>query len=317
VQAHATVTFIGLKQGLFTAQGPDCCGRLFYDDLEVPPSLLQRIPPAALRMSLDEQRALLAPRRRASHKGDFGHVLVVGGAPGMSGAVRLAGEAAARCGAGLVTLATSPAHAPLVNMGRPELMVHGIPDGAALRPLLERATVVAAGPGLGQSHWGRSLLAALLESRLPLVLDADALNLLARECLQRDNWVLTPHPGEAARLLGESGGAAIQADRFQAARRLQEKYGGVVVLKGNGTLVCAAGEPLALCDGGNPGMAAGGVGDVLTGVIAACLAQGLAPGAAARLGVCLHAAAGDCAAAAGQRGLMAGDLMAQLQHLAG
>ncbi len=317
VRAHATVTFIGLKQGLFTAQGPDCRGRLFFDDLEVPASVLERIPPAALRMDLEAQLASLPPRRHASHKGDFGHVLVVGGAPGMSGAVRLAGEAAARCGAGLVTLATSPAHASLVNMGRPELMVHGIPDGAALRPLLERATVVAVGPGLGQSHWGRSLLAAVLESRLLLVLDADALNLLARESLQREDWVLTPHPGEAARLLGEPGGAAIQADRFQAVRRLQEKYSGVVVLKGNGSLVCAAGEPLALCDAGNPGMAAGGMGDVLTGVIAACLAQGLAPAAAARLGVCLHAVAGDRAAAAGQRGLMAGDLMTQLQHLAG
>ncbi|HHH36656.1 MAG TPA: NAD(P)H-hydrate dehydratase [Gammaproteobacteria bacterium] len=317
VRAQATVTFIGLKQGLFTAEGPDCSGRLFYEDLDVPPEIFRRFPPSARRITLETEIGLLAPRPRASHKGHYGHVLVVGGAPGMSGAARLAGEAAARCGAGLVTLATAPDHAAFLNLGRPELMVRGVADARDLRRLLAQATVVAVGPGLGLSPWARGLLDAVLESPLPVVVDADALNLLAGEPARREDWILTPHPGEAARLLGEAGAAAVQADRFLAARRMQERYGGIVVLKGNGTLVCEAGQAPALCDAGNPGMAAGGMGDVLTGVIAACLAQGLAPGDAARLGVCLHAHAGDRAAASGQRGLMAGDLMPWLQRLAG
>ncbi len=315
VRAQATVTFIGLKQGLFTAQGPDHCGRLHYASLQVPDGIFARLSPAAVRLDYRAMRRLLPPRRQASHKGDYGHVLVVGGAPGMSGAPRLAAEAAARCGAGLVSVATAPGHASVLNLTRPELMVHGVAGARDLRPLLERATVVAVGPGLGRTSWARALLDAVLESGLPLVADADALNLLALEPASRENWVLTPHPGEAARLLDEKRAVAIQADRFAAVQALQARYGGVIVLKGNGSLVCEAGHPLALCDAGNPGMATGGMGDVLTGVIAALIAQGLGAGDAARLGVCLHACAGDRAAQAGMRGLLAGDLLPRLQSL--
>ena len=313
VHADVCVTFIGLKLGLFTGEGPDCCGEVRFDDLEVPPETYQRLEPAAARLVAPAPGEALPPRRPCAHKGDFGHVLVVGGDHGMSGAARLAGEAALRCGAGLVSLATRVAHTAAVSAARPELMCHGVTDAVSLKPLLRRATVLAIGPGLGQDAWGRGLLGAALASRLPLVVDADALNLLAAEPLRRTRWVLTPHPGEAARLLGIST-AEVQADRPAAARALHREYGGVVVLKGAGSLIADDGG-LALCDAGNPGMASGGMGDVLTGVIAALLAQGLGPGEAARCGVCLHATAADRAAGAGQRGLLASDLFPCLREL--
>jgi len=257
----------------------------------------------------------LTLRSRTAHKGDFGHLLVIGGAPGFSGAVRMAAEAAARSGAGLVSVATSPEHASQLNMLRPELMCHGVVGPEQLIPLLKRVGVVAIGPGLGTSDWSLRLLGCVLDTELPLVLDADALNLLAYDPLLRDNWILTPHPGEAARLLGCTT-ADIQADRFQSARKLQIKYGGVAVLKGAGTLIQAGSKrATSICTDGNPGMATGGMGDVLTGVIASLLAQGHSPELAANMGVCIHASAADMAAKSGERGLLAGDLMPLIREL--
>lgn len=232
----------------------------------------------------------------------------------MSGAVRLAAEAAARVGAGLVSIATRSAHAVLISAQRPELLCYGVENANELRPLLNAASVIVVGPGLGQSPWARELFSAVLETDLPCVVDADALNLLAAEPVARDAWVLTPHPGEAARLLACSG-AEVQADRFNAVREVRRRYGGVGVLKGAGTLVVAGDEPVSICAGGNPGMASAGMGDVLSGVIAGLIAQGLSPRDAARLGVWLHAEAGDLAAQAGQRGLLASDLMPHLHAL--
>jgi NAD(P)H-hydrate epimerase len=238
----------------------------------------------------------------------------------MSGAVRLAGEAALRTGAGLVTVATHPDHAALLNLTRPELMVSPVDDPESLAPLIERATVIAIGPGLGHGPWGRRLWERARLSGKPMVVDADALNLLAESPSVNPDWVLTPHPGEAGRLLGCTT-AAIGQDRFRAALAIQGRYGGVVILKGAGTLIQGPDQrPPAVCTAGNPGMATAGVGDVLTGVIAALLAQGpnlgLATLEAAEAGVCLHAAAGDQAAQAGERGLIAGDLLAVLRPLA-
>ena len=258
----------------------------------------------------------LQPRRsRSSHKGHYGHVLVVGGDYGMAGAARLAGEAAARAGSGLVSVATRTVHAAVIAMARPELMCHGVDRASDLRPLLQRASVVAIGPGLGQSAWGVDLLGAVLQTRLPLVVDADALNLLAQEPAMRDHWILTPHPAEAARLSGVTT-EQVQADRPHAVQVLQQRYGGVCVLKGAGSLVCTSGS-IAICDAGNPGMASGGMGDVLTGVIVGLLAQGLSLSDAAGAGVYIHARAGDRAAAqgGGERGLLAGDLMSHIRPL--
>ncbi|MBN7795559.1 NAD(P)H-hydrate dehydratase [Parahaliea mediterranea] len=317
VRAATTVTFIAAKRGLYTGDGQDCAGAVSLATLSVPAAVYAVEPPDCRRLSLDAMLAALPPRPANAHKGLYGRVLVAGGDLGMGGAIALAAEAALRCGAGLVSAATRAEHVPAILARSPEVMARGVASGQELASLLDGADVVALGPGLGQSPWSEQLFQAACEHRVPLVLDADALNLLGRRVggvvPPRGNWILTPHPGEAARLLGCSTGE-VQADRFAAARELQQRLGGVVVLKGNGTLVCD-GEQVLLGDYGNPGMASGGMGDVLTGVIAALLAQGLAPVEAAALGVCLHGAAADRAAGAGQRGLLASDLAPHMREL--
>lgn len=312
VEADATVTFIGLKQGLFTGEGPACCGQVWYADLAVPEAVPAGGEPSAHLCS--RYQNLLLPRRRTAHKGHFGHVLVVGGDAGFTGAARMAAEAAARVGAGLTSVATRSVHASQLNATRPEIMSHGVETSTDLTPLLERATVVAIGPGLGQSAWAKNLLQAVWNSSLPLVVDADALNLLAQSPTSRGNWVLTPHPGEAARLLGCTS-LEVQGDRFTALAALAQRYGGVCVLKGAGTLVGAVGQLPWVCALGNPGMASGGMGDVLTGILAGLIAQGLKHLEAAHMGVSLHAAAADAAAAEGERGLLASDLLPWLHRL--
>lgn len=315
IQATVTVTYIGLKQGLFTGYGADYCGKIIFADLGAPDEIYSATPAAAHRIDYASQISLLSPRKRTSHKGSFGHVLVLGGDYGYSGAVRMAAEAAARSGAGLTSVATRNGHAWVISLAVPELMVRGIEQPTELDPMLARASVVVAGPGLGQGDWGQKMFTRILDSSVPLVLDADALNLLAREPARSDRWILTPHPGEAARLLGIDT-AAVQADRFLAAGLLHARYGGVIVLKGSGTIIYGdTGLPM-VCTDGNPGMASGGMGDVLSGVIAGLLAQGIAPLQAAALGVAIHAAAGDSAAAAGgERGLLATDLLPWIRRL--
>ncbi len=319
VRADLSISFIGRKLGLHTGQGPDYAGATLFDALDVPAEVYARVP-AAARMLQGEAlcATLLPPRRRCAHKGDFGHVLVVGGDLGMGGAPAMAAQAAARVGAGLVSCATRAEHLPGIVARCPEVMARPVSDGRGLDALLARASVVVVGPGLGQGAWGEQLWQRVSATNLPLVVDADALNLLANGVggvsSPRDSWVLTPHPGEAARLLGCST-AEVQSDRLAAVHALQGRYGGAVVLKGAGTLV-SAGAGAGLCTAGNPGMGSGGMGDVLSGVLGGLLAQGLAPAAAAELGVCLHALAGDRAAAAdGERGLLATDLIPQLRSL--
>ncbi len=320
VQAAQTVTFIGLKQGLLTGEAVQLCGRLHFSDLSVPRTIYTQQPPAARRLDHARLKVLLPPRPRHAHKGDAGHVLVIGGDYGMAGAARLAGEAALRAGAGLVSIATREAHAAALSGARPELMAHGVEQAAGLEQLAARATVIAIGPGLGQTDWGRSLLDYVLACGKPLVIDADALNLMAsgqvpEVMLRGAERILTPHPGEAARLLGEDC-ARVQADRFAAVAALREKYGSVCLLKGAGSLV-ATEEGIGVCDAGNPGMASGGMGDVLTGILAALLAQGLDCAQAAQLGVCLHGEAADLAVRGiGERGLIATDLMPAIRRLA-
>ena len=189
VQADCTITFIGLKQGLLTGEAADYCGHIVFDDLKLAPAVYERIEPAATRMAFTQQLSLLTPRKRSSHKGDFGHVLIVGGNFGMSGAVRLAGEAALRSGAGLVSIATRQDHAAMISSSRPELMCHGIETGEALKDLSSRASVIAIGPGLGQDEWAQELLAMAVARNLPLIVDADALNLLAQIEMQRQRWI--------------------------------------------------------------------------------------------------------------------------------
>lgn len=306
VVAQMTVSFIASKAGLYTGEGPQNCGVLRLQGLQVPVAAYAGISPMA---GLLDERVLsdgLPRRSRAAHKGDHGHVLVIGGDHGMMGAAVLAARAALRSGAGWVTVASRQAHAAAMTAAQPELMCRGIEDTRDVVPLMERADVIALGPGLGQTNWGRALFAQAVSAKKHLVVDADGLNWLAQNPLQREDWVLTPHPGEAARLLGWST-REVQADRYAAAHELRRRYGGVVVLKGAGTVI--TGDTPSVCPYGNPGMAVGGSGDVLTGVIAALLAQGLSPAAAAQAGVVAHARAGDVAAKHGERGLLPSDLL--------
>lgn len=315
IRAQLTVSFIAGKRGLHTGDAREHTGDVHIAGLDLPAELLQSLPPAALLLRPEHLPEGLRKRHANAHKGDNGHVLCVGGEHGMGGAVRLCAEAALRTGAGLASVATRTDGVSALLMARPEAMTHAVEDVDALRPLIERADVLAVGPGLGQGEWGQSLLEACLDSGKPSVLDADALNLLAMQPRSLASSVLTPHPGEAGRLLLRTTDE-IQQDRFEAIQRLCKRFDAVVVLKGAGTLVCAPGHAPFVIGAGNPGMAAGGMGDVLTGVIAALSAQGMGLLPAAAYGALLHAAAGDAAAKVdGERGLLPSDLFPALRRL--
>lgn len=320
VKAVLTVTFIGTKRGLLTGRGPALCGKVILADLAVPTDILQAQPASAEHLELVTLLNHLAPRQADAHKGDFGHVMVIGGDTGFGGAALMAAEAAARTGAGLVSIATRPEHVPAILARRPEVMACGVVSGQELEPWLARPTVLVVGPGLGQSPWSEQMLQQAIKSGLPLVLDADALNIIAAGRVvpaetQRDNWLLTPHPGEAARLLNMST-VDIQEDRFAAVSALQQRYGGAVILKGAGSLVATSTDKTGVVTAGNPGMATGGMGDVLSGILGGLIAQGLSVKDAARLGACLHATAADLAAdEVGQRSLLATDLIPYLCQL--
>ncbi len=315
VRATATVSFVAHKRGLFTGDALDHCGDYVLDTLGLPDSLYLAEAADARLLDLREHDGVLAARPRNSHKGSFGHALAIGGDYGMAGAIRLSSEAALRVGAGLVSVATRTEHLPSLHAGRPELIAYGVSGPQELAPRLQQATVLIVGPGLGTGAWGHALWHVALDSGKALVLDADGLNLLARNLRKLTMpAVLTPHPGEAARLLGVSV-AEIAQDRFAAARSLAARYKTCVVLKGAGSLVASPDGELRICRAGNPGMASAGMGDVLSGVIGGLMAQGLTPWVAAQVGVALHAQAGDSAAKLGERGLIATDLFAPLRSL--
>jgi hydroxyethylthiazole kinase-like uncharacterized protein yjeF len=312
VRAAATITFIALKQGLYLGDALDCTGELHLDALGTTSTLQPNLRRLTDRVLGD----VLPPRPRHSHKTRFGRVIIVGGGQGMPGAVRLAGEAALRVGAGLVTVASLPEHLAVVG-ARPELMFHALHGAADVAAAMESADVIVVGPGLGRSDWARSVLDAVMAARQPqqgLVVDADALNLIAAgSSMQRcTDGVLTPHPGEAARLLGIST-QEIQQDRMASLARLRDQRGGTIVLKGATTLVGHAGEVPWLCECGNPGMAVPGMGDVLTGAIAGLLAQCGRSFDAAAAAVYVHARAGDRCAQHGIRGIMALEVAQELR----
>ncbi len=316
VKATICLSFIGLNKGLFMGEGPNYTGTVCYDSLNVPSAIFKEFTPVARRVSLENDASLLAPRERTGHKGLYGHLLIIGGDHGMPGAARVAAEAGARVGAGLISIATREVHSPILNQARPELMCYGVEEADDLAPLIQRANSLTVGPGLGQGDWGKALFQKAIDSGLPMVVDADALNLLSQNPQKHDNWILTPHPGEAARLL-DCSSADIQSDRFAAAQELQKRYGGIAVLKGSGTLIHNGEAPTRLSTWGNPGMGSGGMGDVLAGVIGGLLAQGFPLMDAACVGVTLHGMAGDKAAAQdGERGMLAMDLVPHLRHLA-
>jgi len=269
-------------------------------------------------LALNSVQSWLTPRAHDANKGVFGRVLVIGGDYGMPGAVHIAAEGALRVGAGLVTVATRPEHIISTVSARPELLCFGLDSPIDnLDGLIANATVIVLGPGLGQSSWSKEIFNKVVQSLRPLIIDADGLNWLARKTVHalHEHWVLTPHPGEAARLLNMTV-EQIQADRVQAVQLLQQQYGGVVVLKGAGTLLATNRQPVQQCLAGNPGMASAGMGDLLSGMIAGLAAQGLDLWQAAQAGVMLHAEAGDrVAIRRGQRGMLASDLLDELPVL--
>jgi len=319
VRATVTATFGHPKVGQLLYPGVEHTGLLAVVDIGIPAEALAAVAPRVTLLENHEVGALLPPRRRDAHKGDFGHVLVVAGSRGKTGAALLAAGGAARAGAGLTTLAVPATLQPVLEAQVREAMTAALPDtsdGAALDALLAGRAAVVCGPGLGQAAETRALVAHVIRrSAAPLVLDADGLNAVAGTGLLRARagpTVVTPHPGEMARLLGADT-ARVQADRLGAARAFACAERVVVVLKGARTIVAAPDGAGAICPAGNPGMASGGTGDVLAGVIGGLMAQGLAPYAAASLGVFAHGASGDAVAARqGEVGLLAGDLLAEL-----
>jgi ADP-dependent NAD(P)H-hydrate dehydratase / NAD(P)H-hydrate epimerase len=316
VRADVTLSFIAGKPGLYTGRGRAVSGEVMLDTLGLAEHVFDDLEPAARIARPDALSLWLKPRDRNAHKGAFGSVLCIGGDHGFGGAIALCVEAAHRSGAGLVSAATRAEHVAAMLTRRPECMVRAVGSATELKPLLDKASVIAIGPGLGGDEWGETLLEAALAQGLPMVIDADALNLLSKSLETLKNAVFTPHPGEAARLLASSV-AEIERDRIASARKLSERYGCVVVWKGAGTIVVAPEQIPVVIDAGNPGMATGGMGDVLTGVIASVIAQGGSCFDAAVCGALLHAAAGDAAARdGGERGLLASDLFLHLRRLA-
>ncbi len=272
-------------------------------------------------LSFDTVRNFLKPREKDAHKGSFGRVAVLGGDYGMPGAVKIAGEGALRVGAGLVHVITQPEHVVAVVSTRPELLCSGMQKVTSIevKQALSSVDVIALGPGLGQSSWSEALYEMSIdyacERDIPLLIDADGLNWLVKKQSAwqvRDKCVFTPHPGEVARMLGIST-ADVQVNRIGAAKAIVERFGGIVVLKGAETLIATKDEDLQKCNEGNPAMASAGMGDLLTGIIAGLMAQGLTPWQAAQLGVVLHARAGDEAQEARQSyALLASDVLDEL-----
>lgn len=310
VHAATTLTFIGLKPGLFTGEGVSYCGDVVRHPIGVPDSLMARV---SAKATLVTSTPALTKRKKNCHKGDFGQVLVLGGNQGMPGAPVLSALAASRVGAGLSMVGVHETQLPLLHHWQPDLLCFAV-DLSSLSELLKRTSVVVIGPGLGQDEWAKGLLSIVLSAHLPTVIDADALNLLSIHPVACGNAILTPHPKEASRLL-DCEVLDIQADRFQAISALKEKYQGYWLLKGAGTLFETQ-TGLAVCGAGNPGMASAGMGDVLAGCIAGLLAQGLETLEALEKGVLFHAMAGDLLAKSrGEIGLMATDLLNELPRV--
>jgi NAD(P)H-hydrate epimerase len=309
VKAEITVSFIGLKQGLFTGDAVDYCGEILFDDLSVPTEIFTQVNHSAKRLT----HKPLAARLKNTHKGNYGHLLIIGGDVGFSGAVRLAAEAGLRSGSGLVSIATHPAHADLLNSGRFELMCRGITEAKELQNFSATVSVIVLGTGLGQAQWGQSLFNVAINSALPMIIDADGLNFLAQSPNYAENRILTPHPKEAARLL-KSTTKEIIDNRFAAVKEIQAQYGGICLLKGAGTLI-TDGDESFINTTGNPGMATAGMGDVLAGIIGGLVAQKMSLIEATTQGTYIHGLAADFAAKQGERGLLSSDLMPFIRKL--
>jgi len=359
MKADATITMIAYKQGLFTGHGPVVSGEISLAQLSLPQPVRETELVSSTLESWKELQRLerFQARPLDCHKGHFGHVMIVGGDLGCGGAISLAAGAALKSGAGLVSVATRKENVAAVLARYPEAMVHGVSSGQDLQNLLDRANAIVIGPGLGQSYWGEQLLQQVMAVHTPVLLDADALNILAKGRIKHNLAerisVITPHPGEAERLLGLGinseqldGDSGIQLNRFDVVKDLAKLYSSSVVLKGVGSVICTLDESdspgiesskpaqdlYSICSDGNPGMATGGMGDVLSGIAGSLMAQSLNKKTAGNKfaneitftpalhelvtsAVCLHSAAADLAAKEGQAGLLATDVIESIRFL--
>ena len=325
VYADITATFVAQKRGCFTSVGKKFSGEIIYSDLEIPKNLFSKITSTSYVVDYEDSISKVVYREQDAHKGHFGNVVIVGGDRGLGGAGLLSSRAAVYSGAGLTSLVTRPEHVSASLVSCPEVMVKGVDSGQDLEEHLVKPDVIAIGPGLGQSAWSEQMIQRVFweaEKRdVSVIMDADALNLLTKLKLSSNlpkRLILTPHPGEAARLLNTSV-AVIESNRFSAAAKIQKKFNATVVLKGSGTVIChksGGTQKWGICDSGNPGMATGGMGDVLTGIIAGLLAQGLTLKEAAEAGVDLHAKGADQASLEfGEAGLTSSDVINELKYL--
>ncbi|TPV54547.1 NAD(P)H-hydrate dehydratase [Aestuariibacter sp. GS-14] len=315
IEADVTVTFVGIKPGLTTGAGKQSCGTLVFDDLGIGKQFVELARSSGSLLNIEQFKGL-APRDVHSHKGTYGRLLCIGGNRGTAGAIRLAGEAALRSGAGLVKVFCHEGSTVQVSAGRPELMV----TCDDLHEALNWASCVVIGPGLGQDDWALGAFELAMKHcqthPKPMVIDADALNLLSKHAMSYSitDCILTPHAGEAARLLNMSVDE-VEADRFNSVKQCAQRFHATCVLKGAGTIIDNETKTW-VCQHGNPGMATAGMGDVLSGILGALLAQGLSKDIATKYGVSLHAKAGDeVARLYGQRGMLASDLFEAVRAL--
>lgn len=314
IKAQHTVSLIGLKQGLVTGQARCYVGTLHYAGLGIEEVFAEHNAPSLVSIDGKLRHRLLPPRQACTHKGQNGKALIVGGNEGMGGALILCASACARTGAGLSAAMTHPDNVTSMLTTTPEVMSTSWSKQHLFEERIGWCDAIALGPGLGRDAQAQTIMQRLSSLTIPKVWDADALYFLSLKPNYDPLRIITPHPVEAARLLG-CDVAEVEKNRFVAIRALQKRYGGVVVLKGAGTLVFD-GKETAVCLQGNPGMASGGMGDVLTGIIVALLAQNIRLADAAKLGVWLHSSAADLNAKAhGQRGLLASDLLPHLREL--
>jgi len=330
VKADLTVTFGYPKIGLYVGDAINQVGHIEVVDIGIPHEFIEELNPHTQLLTQEFIPSLIPPRPASSHKGTFGHTGIVAGSPGKAGAPALAALGALRVGTGLVTVATPQTVMPIVEskllevmtLALPETREHlvGIEAGPDLLHFSQDKSALAFGPGIGISSSTTDLLSELLpQLEAPCVLDADALNNLTSHLAVFPNMkqlpVLTPHPGEMARLLSNTSSKSINKDRIGTARSFASTHRVILVLKGANTVIANPQGHIAICPTGNPGMASAGMGDVLTGMIAGLLAQGLTAWDAARAGVYLHGLAGDIAASTiGEPGLIASDLIAAIPH---
>jgi len=317
VSADITTTYVGKKLGLYLNSGPNYTGIIHFSDLNIDEHFYSDSHPQIQIVSDTDMNKILIRRNQTSHKGNHGHILLIGGNNGMEGAIRIASEASLRSGSGLVSVISTKNSCQIINQFRPEVMCHDASKQESIISLINKADIIGIGPGLGTDDWAVNLYDHALASKKHLVLDADALNILSFSPIKRGNWTLTPHPGEAARLLNSSV-SEIQEDRLSAIAELTKRYSANVLLKGRFSLIKDSVNDLPyMITSGNPGMATAGMGDLLTGVITSLLGQyGIDNlGKIISIGAHIHSKSGDLASLDGERGLIASDLLPYIRQL--